>query len=501
MIRRLVSRLPVQGLLLQNRFAEAMARLPETAADDAYAWAWYRLGCYRRVAEVLAPGGGRRGWKRQFSVAVSLAACHQAEQAAAVVRALLAEGSLPTRQRLPLASALAPFLPALALEVLGTAPAPPDARAAIEEAAGHPEAASATVRHALRRGDGTQWPELHLLDANLHLPPGGAAAEQPARVLDCLNRYLHGYDLPPVALLDTALPPSACNLRGAAPVKPFDGPLITVLVAAFNAEDRLGFALQGLCAQSYANLEIIVLDDASTDGTADAVAAFGRQDPRVRYVRLPVNVGPYVAKNVGLRMARGEFVTCHDSDDWSHPLKLEKQARPLLEDPRLVASASSWVRLTDDGVFYARPVTPLARMNPSSPLYRRQAVLDRAGAYDPVRTGADSEFFARLKLVFGRRAVRRVGLPLAFGAHRPGSLMTDATTGMPQGSMSPERLSYWEAWTDWHVSSLRAGRKPRLDDGGERLFGAPPRLIVPADDRSRCFSLVGEAGISEPAAL
>jgi hypothetical protein len=190
-----------------------------------------------------------------------------------------------------------------------------------------------------------------------------------------------------------------------------------------------------------------------------------------------------------LRRAAGEFITCHDSDDWSHPMRIERQVRPLLEDAKLVFTTSLWVRMQDDGIYYARPVHPLMRLNPASPMFRKDTVLQHAGGWDTVRTGADSEFMARLKLVFGHKAMHRVAQPLAFGAHRADSLMTAADTGYSTSGMSPTRLAYWESWTYFHISELRAGRKPHLpvDLLAKRRFAAPDTIAVPQRDIEKCL--------------
>ncbi|MDZ4064277.1 MAG: glycosyltransferase family A protein [Coriobacteriia bacterium] len=237
----------------------------------------------------------------------------------------------------------------------------------------------------------------------------------------------------------------------------------------------MGAAVESVLGQSHGNLELIVVDDGSTDGTGDVVESMLRRDGRLRYLRLETNGGAYVARNAGLMLARGEFLTCHDSDDWSHPWKLERQLRPLLADGNLVCSTSSWVRIQDDGEYYARPVHPLTRMNPSSPMFRR-ALLSRVGVWDEVRTGADSEFLARMGLHVGARAMYRVKEPLTLGSHRAGSLMTGEETGYGPEGISPRRLAEWEAWTWWHISELRAGRKPVMGSTGRgkgRIVGVP----------------------------
>jgi glycosyltransferase involved in cell wall biosynthesis len=263
-------------------------------------------------------------------------------------------------------------------------------------------------------------------------------------------------------------------------------------MTAFNSAQRIMSAIQSLLNQTYRNIELVVIDDASNDTTGQIVQNMATQDHRIRFLRLPRNVGTYVAKNIGLEYATGEFVTCHDSDDWAHPLKIERQVAPLLADSKLVFTTSYWVRMQDDGIYYARPVYPLMRLNPASPLFRKQQVLELAGAWDPVRTGADSEFLARLKLVFGPQRMKRIMQPLTLGSHHPDSLMTAQKTGYNADGMSPSRLAYWESWNRWHVDRLRTKRIPKLEPftSSTRSFLAPQEIQVPFEDIDYCVQQI-----------
>lgn len=100
-------------------------------------------------------------------------------------------------------------------------------------------------------------------------------------------------------------------------------PLISCIVPVFNGELYLAEAIDGLMAQTYEPIEIIVVDDGSTDGTSDVAVAYGN---RIRYVR-QTHVGPGAARNRGLPYAEGEFVAFQDSDDISHPDRLTLQMR------------------------------------------------------------------------------------------------------------------------------------------------------------------------------
>jgi glycosyltransferase involved in cell wall biosynthesis len=210
---------------------------------------------------------------------------------------------------------------------------------------------------------------------------------------------------------------------------------------------------------------------------------------RVKFFQLPCNAGTYVAKTFGLKYAKGEFITCHDSDDWSHPMRIQLQTQPLIKDANLVATISDWVRLNEDGVPYARGVLPIMRLNPASPLFRKSTVLKKMGAWDLVRTGADSEFIHRLKLIYGGDRIERIRQPLTFGAHRPGSLMTALDSGYSENNKDNKRLDYWESWRYWHINCIQLGNIPSLDieAGKTRPFNAPDSLQIDANVIKLCL--------------
>ncbi len=100
-------------------------------------------------------------------------------------------------------------------------------------------------------------------------------------------------------------------------------PVVSVILTTHNRARLIGRSLRSVLAQTHRDLEVLVVDDASTDDTESVVNAFG--DPRVRYVRRSVNGGPPAARNEGLRLARGEFVAFQDDDDEWFLDKLELQ--------------------------------------------------------------------------------------------------------------------------------------------------------------------------------
>ena len=105
-------------------------------------------------------------------------------------------------------------------------------------------------------------------------------------------------------------------------------------MAAFNAEGTIEQAISSVLAQSWTNLELIVVDDGSSDATAERIEQIAGKDERVRLLRTKRRGGPYAARNQALAAARGEFITLHDADDWSHPQKIELQVCALLDRSR-----------------------------------------------------------------------------------------------------------------------------------------------------------------------
>lgn len=251
---------------------------------------------------------------------------------------------------------------------------------------------------------------------------------------------------------------------------------ISVLMPVYNGSNVVGVALKGLLTQSWTNIEIVVVDDASSDETWTVIGNYARQDSRVVPFRHSTNRGAYAARNSALGLATGEFVTVHDADDWSHPQRLEAQVRELKRRPSIFGnmtfavktSASLQVRLKLEsaGVF---------SLNSSSLLVRREALIS-AGGWDEVKVSADSELIARLGRRFGKAADQIYkDRPLAFLLASEASLTAAGPTSLASLRFGARR-EYLEAYEHWHrVVGARGGR-PRLTPG-QRPFPVPDLLL------------------------
>ncbi|QAU33634.1 glycosyltransferase family 2 protein [Janthinobacterium sp. 17J80-10] len=105
-------------------------------------------------------------------------------------------------------------------------------------------------------------------------------------------------------------------------------PLVSVIIPTFNRGNLIARALHSVLRQTYQNLEVIVVDDGSTDDTEAVVAAIG--DQRIRYLRSSTRLGAAAARNIGIAEARGNFISFQDSDDEWLCQKLEKQMDAFL---------------------------------------------------------------------------------------------------------------------------------------------------------------------------
>lgn len=233
--------------------------------------------------------------------------------------------------------------------------------------------------------------------------------------------------------------------------------LVTVIMPVYNAGSTVVTALRSLASQRYSKLEVVVVDDASTDNTAALIKQFCVKDSRFRLIRQPVNQGAYSCRNVGLQHAKGEYITCHDADDWSHPDKLRLQLQAV-QSSHAVASLSYWVRAGDSLEFGRwRMEDSLIYPNLSSLLFHRDVLL-RLGFWDNVRVNADTEYAQRVVKCFGAAALVHVakGVPLAIGRISSDSLTQQSSSHLRTQFFGVRRW-YQDAAVAWHNSSSTEG--------------------------------------------
>lgn len=267
------------------------------------------------------------------------------------------------------------------------------------------------------------------------------------------------------------------RLTAASPLEPRHGPLVTVITSAYKPGQPLLTAARSMIEQSWQDWELLVVDDASPAGHEEILEQVEALDPRIRVIRKAVNGGTYRCRNTALRQAKGEFVTCLDSDDWAHPQRLELGLAPLLAQPGLMATRSLGVR-ADEQVRITRPGYLGPFVAASSLLFRMPHVPGRIGFFDTVRKAADTEYARRIEAAYGQEVYDIPRDILTILRSDPQSLSAD---DFAAGWRHEARPAYKQAYTRWHEAINHAGADPFLDPDGARPFPAPRRWTRPVD--------------------
>lgn len=131
--------------------------------------------------------------------------------------------------------------------------------------------------------------------------------------------------------------------------------MISVIIPTYNRKEKLPRCIESVLGQSYRNIEVLVVDDASTDGTEELFVDVS--DPRLRYLRYETNEGACYARNYGARHAKGELLAFQDSDDVWHGDKLEKQYDHLLSEGADLCFCGM-NRISEGGSRFYYPVHP-----------------------------------------------------------------------------------------------------------------------------------------------
>lgn len=231
---------------------------------------------------------------------------------------------------------------------------------------------------------------------------------------------------------------------------------VSVLMAVYNGEQHLACAVRSVLAQTWRNLELVIVDDVSTDGSWDLIQQLAAEDERVVPIRQPVNGGAYVARNTGLQRATGEYVTVNDADDWAHPQKIQRQVEALLAPGAQLANVSALMRVDGDMRVQPRfdnPRVPIIHRNFSSLMLPRKLALDMGG-WDRVRISGDSEFIGRLQAIHGASAVAELlaQVPLSLALLEKSNLTASSSRSLWTFRFGARR-EYARQFKEWHHSS------------------------------------------------
>ena len=125
-------------------------------------------------------------------------------------------------------------------------------------------------------------------------------------------------------------------------------PLVSVLIPAYNVERYVAEAVRAVMAQTYSNLEIIVIDDGSQDATFSVLEGLANQDKRIRLYRNEANLGLIDTLNKGLDLVTGEYIARTDADDITEPEWIETIINQLHKQPSVMAMSASLIEMPED---------------------------------------------------------------------------------------------------------------------------------------------------------
>lgn len=250
--------------------------------------------------------------------------------------------------------------------------------------------------------------------------------------------------------------PALLDLRYAHGILPKTKPirheeLVSILMPSHNNEQWLARALSSALSQQGVNVEVILIDDGSTDGSVKVAHQISSVAPNLKVISLLRNFGCYYARNIGVMNSSGEFITILDSDDIMEPDRISRQLDALKAAPSAIACRCRQRRWSQD---YTIPLSDL-KYGENSLIWRRE-VIDQIGFYDTVRYGADSEFRLRLQRAYGVEKVIKIPDELYYTRTVSGSLTINEQSGVFKYSTgqlvtmsSPPRQAYEKHFTDW----------------------------------------------------
>ena len=274
-------------------------------------------------------------------------------------------------------------------------------------------------------------------------------------------------------------------------------PRVSVVIPCFNTERYIAATLRTVLAQTGAALEVIVVDDGSSDGSAALVE---REFPQVRLIRR-ANAGVAAARNAGIAAATGEWIAFCDADDIWLPGKLAAQFEAMAAAPGCRMSYTAWhvwvsaeaepepgllQRLADEasdtqrwagatGWLYPELLLDCVVWTPTVLMHR--SVIDEVGVFDTgLRIGEDYDLWLRASRV---TRIERVARPLALYRQHPASITRSAPTANYKGRVVQSALARWgyagpdgrrmdegtvrrmlaKTWSDYAAAQLAAGQR------------------------------------------
>lgn len=199
-----------------------------------------------------------------------------------------------------------------------------------------------------------------------------------------------------------------------------NGKLVTVIMTTHKWNKYLPIAVNSVLNQTHEKIQFIIVDDCSGKEDVKLYDSI-MLDSRITRIRMKKNVGTYACRNKGIELAKGEFVTFADSDDWNHPQKIELGLKKM-EKENLDLLIGRFVRISESGIIWFNG-NKLSQFSLVGMLVRCSSMRKFKLCFDGrARFGADSEFLERAEVLFGSEKIQRTNNIELIALHHSESL-------------------------------------------------------------------------------
>jgi len=260
-------------------------------------------------------------------------------------------------------------------------------------------------------------------------------------------------------------------------------PKVTVIIPSHNCVTYLDQAVQSALSSVGVKVKVLIVDDASTDGSLELAEKLSREDNRVQVIKNKRRRGAYFCRNIGLLKVSTEFIAFLDSDDVHDKTRLILQITPMIKNTQLQATYCLTRRWAED---LSRPIEAQLGLCEASSVFRK-GLVSRVGFFDVVSFGSDTEFRTRLISIFGEQGVELINIELYKARAHPNSLTASGAgkkwtliDGAYTRTLNQTRFRYQLNYRSWHAleKNLFLGFpiRERLFPGGDVDHESSPFL-------------------------
>lgn len=276
-----------------------------------------------------------------------------------------------------------------------------------------------------------------------------------------INRMLLRHNLAPIYSIAEDDSLSVEFLRCDPPPSALEkSPLVSVIMTVYGRDEYLDVAIDSILNQTHKNIELIVVDDCSTDDAYEHVKKRAAEDTRIKAIQVENNGGTYCAKNSAISVAGGEYIAFMDSDDWTHPQRIQRQIQSI-HNTKLKAICHSYFRINEFGDIFYKGIGAIRLACIS--LLARRSVFEKIGHFDSMRVGADTEFIERIKATYGDDAVLHHKIPSMFMLNHSSSLTGGGKFHISWRSITGARLEHHSAFKAWHKKIRHGVNSPYVE--------------------------------------